>query len=315
MFKILVAEKVCDEGINVLKEYPFCQVDIILKQSHKELLENIPNYDAILVRSATKVNHELLRKGKKLKVVGRAGVGLDNIDMPTARELGIKILNVEDESSISVAEHTIGLIISLARHIPQAHRSIRKHLWVREKFMGTEIFNKTLGIIGMGKIGYEVAIRAKSMGMHIMAYDPYCLAERAESISVHLTSLEKLLASSDFITVHVPKTEETSNLISYAEFYLCKQGVRMINTARGGIINESALLQCLKEGLVAGAALDVFENEPHLNKEFLEFSQVILTPHIAASTHEAQIKIATTLAKRIINALCESEATFLKHRR
>lgn len=313
MFKVLVAEKVCQEGIDILNEYLSCNVDIILKLSAAELLECIDQYDAILVRSTTKVNSELLRKGKKLKLIGRFGVGLDNIDLSTAEELGIKVLNVENESSISVAEHTVGLILALARHIPQAHQSIHKHLWIREKFIGVEIFNKTLGVIGLGKIGYEVAQRAKAFGMNVLAYDPFYIPEKEESLLVHLVSLKKLVAKSDFITVHVPKTQNTVDLISLAELHLCKKGVRIINTARGGIINELALLQCLREGIVAGAALDVFENEPDFNEQFLEFPQVILTPHIAANTEEAQVRIAIKLAKKIIDALYESEQFLLKH--
>lgn len=306
MFKILAAERICREGIDILNKHLSCHVDIMLKLSSAELLECIDQYDAILIRSTTKVNSELLRKGKKLKVIGRFGVGLDNIDLSTAEELGIKVLNVENESSISVAEHTIGLILALARHIPQAHQSLHKHLWTREKFIGVEIFNKTLGIIGLGKIGYEVFQRAKAFGMNVLVHDPFYTPEKAESLLVHLMPLEKLLAESDFITVHVPKTHKTVDLISLAEFHLCKKGVRIINTARGGIINELALLQCLREGIVAGAALDVFENEPDFNKQFLEFPQVILTPHIAASTQEAQMRIAITLAKKIVDTLCET---------
>lgn len=302
MFKILIAEKVSDKCLEVFNSHNLFEVLIKLKMTTEELYNVIVDCDAIIVRSETKVTPQLIKQGKKLKVIARAGIGLDNIDVQTAKELGIHVLNC-NESSISVAEHTLGMILALARHIPQAYGSIKDKMWDREKYIGVEIHNKTLGIIGLGKIGSEVAIRAHAFGMHILVYDPYCTEARAKELFATPVSLDYLLRNADFITVHVPKNKETTDLISFAEFALCKKNARMINMSRGGIVNEKALIHALKEGLISGAALDVFENEPFIDENLLNYPQLIFTPHIAGSTEDAQSKIATSLAMNVIHTL------------
>ncbi len=312
MFKILVTERIYEKGLEILLADSLFHTDVRLKIPREELLDCISNYDAILVRSETKVTADLIQMGKRLKVIGRAGNGLDNIDVHAASAAGIRVLNTADESIISVAEHTMGMILALARHIPQAHKSIKERRWEREKYVGIEIYNKILGIIGMGRIGYEVALRAKAMGMQVVASDPYCPEERAEQIGVTLVPLNKLLSYSDFISLHVSKNPSTESLLSFAQFDICKNGVRIINTSRGGIVDEKALIKALKEGKAAGAALDVFENEPYIDEELLELSQVIITPHIGASTVDAQVKIAVALANNIIKILKEEGHHFFQ---
>jgi D-3-phosphoglycerate dehydrogenase len=297
----MIADKIDQEGIEILKKSLFFELRIDDKISRAELLSCIGDYHVLVVRSRTKVDEELIRAGKNLKIIARAGVGLDNIDVPIALEHGIRILNVEDKNSISVAEHTIGLLIALARHIPQTHRKLKNNVWERENFIGIEINNKTLGVIGLGRIGSEVTKRAQAMGMQVVAYDPYCSDSHAKELGVRQVTLHDLLANSDFLTIHIPKNAETTDLISHREFQCCKKGIRVINTARGGIINEAALLQAIVDGTVSGAALDVFENEPNIKKEFLIFNQIILTPHIAGNTQEAQTRIAISIAHQIVN--------------
>lgn len=298
MFKVLIADKISDHGIEILQKEYLLEVHNLVGLSPELLLESIADYDALLVRSRTKVTSDVIESGKRLKVIGRAGIGLDNIDTEAAKLAGIRVLNVGNESVISVAEHTIGMIFSLARRIPQAHNSLRERLWHREKFMGVEVHNKVLGVIGLGNIGYEVALRAKALGMQVIAYDPYCLESRKNTFE--LVPLDTLLEASDFITIHVPKNKETIDLISYRELCRCKKGVRIINISRGGIVNEMALVRAIRERIVAGAALDVFENEPNVDEMLLEMNEIIATPHIAANTEDAQIKIAVALAHNIV---------------
>lgn len=312
MFKVLVADKLSHQGIEVLQSDPLIELHIKIKMPKEELIEFISDFDAILVRSQTKITAEVIKHAKKLKVIGRAGIGLDNIDVEAAKSAGIRILNVCNESSISVAEHTIGMILALARHIPQAHKSTKDRLWEREKYMGVEIYKKVLGVVGFGRIGYEVALRAKALGMHVIAFDPYCPPERAAQLSITLVPLKELLPVADFITLHIPKNDETIDLISYPELCLCKKGVRIINMSRGGILNEAGLVQALQEGIVGGAGLDVFDNEPNINEALLEFAQVVTTPHIGASTEDAQIKIAVVLAQDVLSSLHEIESLPLK---
>jgi D-3-phosphoglycerate dehydrogenase len=301
--KILVSDPLAEQGLNVIKSQNGFEVDVKAKLSPEELLKIIPSYDALIVRSETKVTRNVVEAGKKLKVVGRAGVGLDNIDVNAATKRGIIVLNAPGGNTISTAEHTISMMVSLTRNIPQACSSLKERKWDRKKFTGSELYGKTLGIIGLGRIGSEVARRAYGFGMKLLGYDPIISPEKARSLNVEPVDLEELIRQSDFITVHVPLSEQTRNLISTRQFALMKQDVRLINCARGGIINEAALLNALREGKVAGAALDVFEKEPPFESPLLDLPNVVVTPHLGASTEEAQVNVATEVADQVVRAL------------
>ena len=296
--RILVSDSLSDEGLKLLNEEKDFQVDVKSGMKPEELKQVIGDYDALIVRSATKVTKEIIDAAKKLKVVGRAGVGLDNVDLPAATEKGIVVMNAPAGNTISTCEHTMSMLLSLARSIPQACSSTKKGEWKRSKFMGVELYNKTLGIIGLGRIGREVARRANSFGMKILGFDPYITKEVAQDLGITVVELNELLAASDFITVHVPLTDETNHLISTAQFGLMKKGARILNCARGGIIDEAALVQAIKDGKVAGAALDVFENEPPApDSELLKLDNVVVTCHLGASTEEAQVNVAIEIAE------------------
>lgn len=303
MYKILISDKLSQEGIDVFRNEADFQVDIKLGLKPDELKAIIADYDALVVRSDTQVSSEIISSASKLKVVGRAGVGLDNIDIPAATRASIIVMNTPDGNTISAAEHTMAMVLSLARNIPEANASMKSGKWERAKFMGVELNGKTLGIIGLGRIGSEVAKRARSFGMKLVAYDPFSSIEKADSIGAELVSLEELLKSSDFITPHAPKTKDTAHLIGAKELAIMKKGVRLVNVARGGIYDEAALADAVKSGHVAGAALDVFEVEPPKDSPLLGFDTVITTPHLGASTEEAQVNVAIALAYQIIDAL------------
>jgi D-3-phosphoglycerate dehydrogenase / 2-oxoglutarate reductase len=303
MFKVLISDNLSAEGQRILKADPEVELDAREKVSPEELLKIIPNYDALIVRSDSKVTKEVLAAGKRLKVVGRAGVGLDNVDSAEATRLGIIVMNTPDGNTISTAEHTFSMIMALARNIPQADTSLRAGKWERKKFMGTELYGKTLGIIGLGRIGTEVAKRALAFGMRILAYDPFVTQEKAEKLGIELATVEEIIAGGDFITVHTPKNKETDGLIGKAQFDKMKPGVRIINCARGGIIRQADLREALKSGKVAGAALDVYEEEPPKDTELLNLANIIVTPHLGASTEEAQINVAIVMAEQILDVL------------
>jgi D-3-phosphoglycerate dehydrogenase len=260
--KILISDKLAEEGIKVLKEVSEFKVDVKTELKPEELKKIIKDYDAIIVRSATKVTGEVIQAAESLRVIGRAGVGLDNVDLPAATEKGIVVMNAPAGNTISTCEHTMSMLIAMARSIPQANLSLKQGEWKRSKFMGIELYKKTLGIIGLGRIGAEVAKRALSFGMKVVAYDPYLSKEVGKGLGIEMVELEALLKMSDFITVHTPLTETTRHIISDKEFALMKDGVRVINCARGGIIDEAALIKAIKQGKLAGASLDVFEKEP-----------------------------------------------------
>ncbi|ADB57755.1 phosphoglycerate dehydrogenase [Archaeoglobus profundus] len=299
--KVLVADPIAEEAIDFMKKNGL-EVDVKTDISHEELLEVIQDYDALIVRSRTRVTRDVIDRAKKLKIIGRAGVGVDNIDVDYATEKGIVVVNAPGGNSVSAAEHTIGLILSIARKIPQADRSVKEGKWERKKFVGIELRGKTLGIVGLGRIGYEVAKRMRCFEMNILAYDPYVSEERAKSVGAKLVSLEELLRNSDIITIHVPKTKETEKMISYKEFEIMKDGVYIINAARGGIVDEKALYDALVSGKVAGAALDVYEKEPpDKDNPLLKLENVVTTPHIGASTREAQMMVGMTVAEDIVN--------------
>ncbi len=302
-YKILISDKLSQEGISVFTADADFHVDIKLGMKPDELKAVIADYDALVVRSETQVSADVISSATKMKVVGRAGVGLDNIDIPAATRAGIIVMNTPDGNTISAAEHTMAMMMSLARNIPQANASLKSGKWERPKFMGVELLGKTLGIIGLGRIGSEVAKRARGFGMKLVAYDPFASPEKANTLGVEIVSLETLLQESDFITPHAPKTKETSHLIGAKELAMMKKGVRLINVARGGIYDEVALAESLKSGHVAGVALDVFEVEPPIGNPLLEFDNVIVTPHLGASTEEAQVNVAIALAHQIIDAL------------
>ncbi|MCW3130326.1 MAG: phosphoglycerate dehydrogenase [Methanophagales archaeon] len=301
--RVLVTDHISEEGIRKLKE--FAEVDIELELSKEELKRCIAGYDALIVRSGTKVTKEIIEAGSggKLKVIGRAGVGVDNIDVVTATERGIMVVNAPEANTISAAEHTIAMLLSLSRKIPTANMSLKSGKWERKKHMGVEVNDKVLGIIGLGRVGSEVAKRAKGLGMKVVAYDPFISAERARELGIVLSSFTEVLSVADFISLHTPLTKDTHHLIGEKEFELMKDGVRVINCARGGIIDEGALEVALKSGKVAGAALDVFEHEPPGENELLGMEEVIVTPHLGASTEEAQKAAAMVIAEEVIEAL------------
>jgi len=298
MLRILVSDPLSEEGLKILNEVGEFTVDVKTGLKPEELKETIKNYDALIVRSATKVTSDIIQSAGNLRVIGRAGVGLDNVDLAAATEKGIVVMNAPAGNTISTCEHTITMLLALARNIPQANTSVKRGEWKRSQFMGIEIYKKTLGIIGLGRIGTEVAKRALSFGMRVIAYDPYLSSEVAKSLGVEMVEFEVLLKISDFITIHTPLTENTQHMLSDKEFALMKDGVRIINCARGGIIDEEALIRAIKQGKVAGACLDVFEKEPiPSDYELLKLDNVITTPHLGASTEEAQVNVAVEIAE------------------
>ncbi|MBI3321004.1 MAG: phosphoglycerate dehydrogenase [Candidatus Omnitrophica bacterium] len=301
--RVLVADHLSDDGIALLKAESGLQVDVKTGLSSAELAQVIGPYEGLIVRSSTKVTAEVIAKADHLHVIGRAGVGLDNVDAEAATKRGIIVMNVPAGNTISTAEHTMSLIMALARRIPQADAHLRAGLWERAKFVGTELSGKTLGIIGLGKIGTEVAKRAQAFGMRVIAHDPFLSSERAQQLEIQLTELNALYAEADFITVHTPLTAETRHLIGANELQAMKRGVRLINCARGGILDEEALYQAIVEGRVAGAAIDVFEQEPPTNHPLLKLEQVVCTPHLGASTQEAQLNVAMEVARQVADAL------------
>ncbi|RKY33025.1 MAG: phosphoglycerate dehydrogenase [Candidatus Omnitrophota bacterium] len=302
--KILVSDPLSDEGLKILKEVKEFSVEVKTGLKPEELKNIIKDYNAILVRSATKLNKEVIEAATKLKVIGRAGVGLDNVDLEAATQKGIIVMNTPAGNTISTAEHTMSMVLALSRNIAQANESLKKGEWKRSKFMGVELYGKTLGIIGLGRIGKEVAKRALSFGMKILAYDPFLSIEAAEGTGVEVAELNELLKNSDYITVHTPITDETKHMISTKEFTLMKRGVRVINCARGGIIDEKALVEAVKESKVAGAALDVYEQEPlPADSQLLKLDNILTTPHLGASTEEAQVNVAIEVAQIVRDAL------------
>ncbi|MFA5062722.1 MAG: phosphoglycerate dehydrogenase [Candidatus Omnitrophota bacterium] len=304
MIKILVSDALSDEGLKILKDVKEFQTDIKTELKPDGLKEIIKDYDALLVRSATKVTKDIIDAASKLKVIGRAGVGLDNVDLAAATQKGIIVMNTPAGNTISTAEHAFSMILALSRNIPQATASTKKGEWKRSKFMGVELYAKTLGIVGFGRIGKEVAKRAISFGMSVLVYDPFLSKEIAESLGIKVVELNELLQSSDYITVHTPLTEETRHMISQPQFEIMKKGARVINCARGGIIDEQALIAAIKEGKIAGAAFDVFEKEPVApDNELLKLDNVIVTPHLGASTEEAQVNVAIEVAEIVRDAL------------
>ncbi|NLW24388.1 MAG: phosphoglycerate dehydrogenase [Clostridia bacterium] len=300
--KVLVCDPISDEGLKLLYETPGIEITTKYKSTEEELLEIVPEYHAILVRSQTKITAPIIEKAVNLKVIGRAGVGVDNIDVDAATLKGVVVVNAPEGNTIAATEHTMAMMLALARNIPQANFKLRNGQWDRKSFMGVELRNKVLGVVGLGKIGSQVAKRAKAFEMKVVGYDPYISKEKAKSLGVELLDLDELLKVSDFITLHLPKTEETKNLINEEKIALMKDGVRIINCARGGIIDEEALKKALETGKVAGAALDVFSKEPY-EGPLVNMPQVVATPHLGASTEEAQIVVAEEVAEETLRVL------------
>jgi D-3-phosphoglycerate dehydrogenase len=301
--KVLVPESLSEEGLDELRTETEVEAR---KLSREELLEVIGDFDALIVRSATKVDRELLERATSLKVVGRAGVGLDNIDVATATRLGIQVVNAPASNVLSAAEHTLALLLALARHVPAADASLRAGRWERERFTGVELEGKTLGILGLGRIGTLVAERAAGFGMKLLGYDPYVSRQWANQRGIQIqmaSTVEEVCREADFITVHLPKNAETKAILADPEFAVMKPEARVINVARGGIVDEDALVRALKDGLIAGAAVDVYEKEPPGQHPLFGLEQVVVTPHLGASTEEAQTRAGTVIAEQVLRAL------------
>ena len=302
MARVLITEKIADAGIERLREAGH-DVDVKLNLSEEALLAEVRDADAVIIRSATTITKEVIKNGEKLLVIGRAGIGLDNVDVNAATEQGVMVVNAPKSNILSAAEHTIALILAQARNIPQANSALKSGRWERNEWTGVELADKTLGIIGLGRIGKLVAQRALAFGMNLVAYDPFVATERARQLSVQLMSLEELIQVSDFLTIHVAKTPETENLINAELLSLAKPSLRIINVARGGIVNEVDLAEAVTTGNIAGAAIDVFENEPVTESPLFSLPQIVVTPHLGASTTEAQDKAGESIAEQVELAL------------
>jgi D-3-phosphoglycerate dehydrogenase / 2-oxoglutarate reductase len=303
--KIMICDPISPKGIALFQHRPEFEVTVLKQRlSEAELLPLVADVEALVVRSETKVSRKIIENAPKLRVVGRAGVGVDNVDVDAATQRGIVVMNTPGGNTISTAELTFSMLMALARKIPQAHASMKAGEWNRKAFSGVELYNKTLGILGMGRIGSEVARRAIAFGMRVLAYDPYLTLSRANAMQVELIELDDLFARADFITVHMPMSDETRGMINAAAFAKMKPGVRILNCARGGIVNETDLCAAIKDGKVAGAALDVYETEP-LPKDFplRDLPQVVMTPHLGASTEEAQENVGIEVAEAITDFL------------
>lgn len=302
LMKVIVADKISERGVQLLKEQPGWNIVLTTKET---LNAEMAEADALIVRSATKVTAELLDLAPKLRAVGRAGVGVDNIDLEAATKRGVLVMSTPGGNSVSVAEHTFALLLALARQVPRLDKAIHEGRWEKSSAAGTEVRGKTLGLIGLGRIGSEVAARAEAFDMRVLAYDPYISEAAAREVSVELVPLEKLLAESDFVSLHTALSPATQNLINAATIEKMKTGARVINAARGELIDEAALAAALKNGKLAGAALDVFAEEPPKNSPLIGLSNVIATPHVAGSTTEAQEEVGTQVAVQIKDYLAE----------
>lgn len=302
--RILVCDGLEKTGVEILRASSGIVVDEQPSIAADELLEIIGNYNALIVRSKTKVTADLLERARALRVVGRAGTGVDNIDVAAATRRGVIVMNAAAGNTVTTAEHTWAMLMALARQIPQAAASTKAGLWEKNRFLGVELMGKALGIIGLGRIGSAVAERARHFGMNVLAYDPYFTPEAAREIGIEMLALDEIFPRADFITVHTPLTEETRGIINAAAIEKMKPGVRLINCARGGLVDERALAAGLSSGKIAGAALDVFEQEPTPpDNPLLAFDQVIATPHLGASTTEAQLGVATMIAEQVLDYL------------
>ncbi|MFC1883991.1 phosphoglycerate dehydrogenase [Thermodesulfobacteriota bacterium] len=301
--KVLVSDELSEAGIRVFKNVPDIDVDVKTGLSHDELVEIVGGYDALVIRSATKVTEKVIETAKNLKVIGRAGIGLDNVDIPAASKHGIVVMNTPEGNTITTAEHTLAMMMALSRNIPQAMVSLKAGRWEKKLFKGYELFQKTLGLIGAGHIGSIVADRAKGLKMNVIVFDPYLKPETVRNLDLEPVSFDELLSRSDYITIHTPKTKETTNMINRETMSKMKKGAMLINCARGGIVNEDDLYGVLKSGYLAGAALDVFKAEPPVNMKLMSLPNFICTPHLGASTWEAQTNVAKDVAEQVVDYL------------
>lgn len=308
MYKVLVSDPISDAGLTILKEDPNVEVTVSTDLTPEQLQATIKSYDALVVRSQTQVNEAIINAADQLKIIGRAGVGVDNIDVDAATAKGILVVNAPSGNTISAAEHAMAMMMSLARNIPSAHQSTISGHWDRKSYRGVELKGKTLGILGMGRIGAEVAQRARSFQMTILAYDPFLTQDRAKEIGVEKSELDEIFTQADFMTVHTPLTRETHHLINDAAIEKMTNA-RIINCARGGIIDEDALVRGIKAGKVVGAALDVFEEEPLQQSELTTLPEVVVTPHLGASTAEAQENVALDVAQEVVDHLQDGSFT------
>lgn len=302
MARILVTEEIAESGLDRLRQAGH-EVDIQVGKSADELVSIVPGAAALIIRSATDVTAELLGAAPDLMVVGRAGIGLDNVDVAAATRQGVMVVNAPQSNIVSAAEHTMALLLAQARNVAQAHAALVDGRWERSRWTGVELVDKTLGVVGLGRIGKLVADRAKAFGMRIVAFDPYVSDERARKMGVELLNLDQLVSESDFLTVHLPKTPETLGLINRDLLLKAKPTLRVINVARGGIVDEADLAECVRDGVIAGAALDVFSTEPMTESPLFELDSVLVTPHLGASTSEAQDKAGDTIASMVELAL------------
>ncbi len=306
--KVLVADPLAEEGIEVIRGC--AEVDVKTGLKPEELVGIIGDYEGLVVRSQTQVTADVIQAGKKLQVIGRAGVGIDNIDVTAATQQGIVVVNAPTGNTISAAEHTIALMLALARHIPQADAVLRSGVWRRSDFMGTEVRGKTLGIIGLGNVGSEVAKRARGLEMKVIGHDPFISTEHAQNLKVDLVPLKQLLKEADFITLHIPRTEQTKGIIGARELATVKPTARIINTARGGLIDEAALARAVREGRLAGAAVDVYPVEPCTESVLFGEKNIIVTPHLGASTTEAQAMAALDVAEQVVDVFRGNPARY-----
>lgn len=307
MYKVLISDNVSKECVDILSASDEIEVTFNTKLTPEELQEAIGGYDALVVRSATKVRAEILEAADNLRVIGRAGAGVDNIDVKKATDKGVVVMNTPGGNTVSTAEHAFSLMMSLARNISQADRSVKEGAWERKKYTGVELRGKTLGVVGLGNIGREVAIRALAFKMRVLGYDPFISKEMADRLGIELATLDDIWAESDFITVHTPLNDSTRHLVNADVLAKCKDGVRLINCARGGIFDEQAVLAAIESGKVAGAAIDVYEKEPPENNPLVANPKVISTPHLGASTTEAQDIVAVMIAEQIKDFLLNGE--------
>lgn len=303
MPKVLVSDPIDQVGLDILSQV--AQVDVKIGLPPEELAQVIVDYDALMIRSGTKVTQAIIEAGTQLKIIGRAGVGVDNVDVPAATRRGIVVVNSPEGNTIAAAEHALAMMMSLSRYVPNANAALKGGKWDRKTFVGVEVYKKTLGIMGLGKIGSHVASVARALGMKLLAYDPFLSHDRAEQLGCRLVDLDVLFSESDYITLHLPKTPETAHLINAAAIAKMKPTVRIINCARGGIIDEAALAEAIQTGKIAGAALDVFEKEPlAAESPLLQLGkELVVTPHLGASTEEAQVNVAIDVAEQIRDVL------------
>lgn len=303
MFKILITDKLSELGMDVFKKEKEVQTEEHIGKTPEDLKKILPEFDAWVIRSGTTVTADLIQAATKMKIIGRAGVGVDNVDLEAATKRGIIVMNTPDGNTISTSEHTIAMLMAMARRIPQAQQSLKEKKWERSKFIGTELNEKVLGVIGLGRIGTNVARKAIGLGMRIIAFDPYVDPAKTKGHEFEIVTLDDIIKRSDFITVHTPLTKETKGLIGAKQIEAMKSGVRLVNCARGGIIDETALYESLKSGKVAGAALDVFEKEPPFDSPLLTLENVVCVPHLGAATQEAQVNVAVVVAEQVVEAL------------